>query len=163
MIFHLHPSYCLGNYLKYSSLHIKKIQLAVDNLTIKPLYNLLRSKKILAGIYISELAIAFFRPFLVHVWNEIHSYFLLAEGASPNPCSEIYCGTYPESEPESMAVANFLRSHKDSVELYLSMHSYSQMLLFPSSCSLEEVENHNDLVSFFPQETGFNWLLKNVL
>ncbi|XP_035005639.1 carboxypeptidase B2 [Hippoglossus stenolepis] len=68
------------------------------------------------------------------------------EGASPEPCSEIYCGAFPESEPESEAVANFLRSHKNSVQFYLSIHSYSQMLLFPYSCTLEEAENHSDLL-----------------
>ncbi|XP_038575066.1 carboxypeptidase B2 [Micropterus salmoides] len=68
------------------------------------------------------------------------------EGASSDPCTEIYCGAFPESEPESRAVAEFLRSHKDSIQLYLSIHSYSQMLLFPFSCSLQEAENHKDLL-----------------
>uniref|UniRef100_UPI0037E97C72 carboxypeptidase B2 n=1 Tax=Semicossyphus pulcher TaxID=241346 RepID=UPI0037E97C72 len=68
------------------------------------------------------------------------------EGASGDPCTEIYCGAFPESEPESQAVADFLRRHKDTVQLYISIHSYSQMLLFPYSCSLEEAENHNDLL-----------------
>ncbi|CAG5932840.1 unnamed protein product [Menidia menidia] len=68
------------------------------------------------------------------------------EGASHDPCSEIYCGSFPESEPESQAVADFLRSNKDLVQLYLSIHSYSQMLLFPYSCTLEEAENHSDLL-----------------
>ncbi|XP_039997735.1 carboxypeptidase B2 [Xiphias gladius] len=68
------------------------------------------------------------------------------EGASHEPCTEIYCGAFPESEPESQAVANFLRSHKDTVQLYLSIHSYSQMLLFPYSCTLDEAENHKDLL-----------------
>ncbi|XP_034533871.1 carboxypeptidase B2 [Notolabrus celidotus] len=68
------------------------------------------------------------------------------EGASPEPCTEIYCGAFPESEPESQAVADFLRSHKDTVQLYISIHSYSQMLLFPYSCTTEEAENHNDLL-----------------
>ncbi|KAA8579834.1 hypothetical protein FQN60_006927 [Etheostoma spectabile] len=68
------------------------------------------------------------------------------EGASNEPCSEIYCGAFPESEPESQAVANFLRSHKDSVQLYFSIHSYSQMLLFPYSYTLDEAENHKDLL-----------------
>ncbi|XP_011604391.2 carboxypeptidase B2 [Takifugu rubripes] len=68
------------------------------------------------------------------------------EGASDDPCSEIYCGAFPESEPESQSVAHFLRSHKDSVKLYFSIHSYSQMLLFPYSCTLDEAENHNELL-----------------
>lgn len=75
--------------------------------------------------------------------------FFPAEGASHDPCTEIYCGAFPESEPEAQAVADFLRRHKDSIQLYLSIHSYSQMLLFPYSCSMDEAENHNDLVSAF--------------
>lgn len=70
-----------------------------------------------------------------------------AEGASDEPCSEIYCGAFPESEPETQSVAHFLRSHKDSVELYITIHSYSQMLLFPYSRTLDEAENHNEMVS----------------
>ncbi|KAI9525784.1 hypothetical protein NQZ68_002332 [Dissostichus eleginoides] len=68
------------------------------------------------------------------------------EGASDQACTEIYCGAFPESEPETKAVADFLRSHKDIVQIYLSIHSYSQMLLFPYSCTLEETENHSELL-----------------
>ncbi|XP_030015114.1 carboxypeptidase B2 [Sphaeramia orbicularis] len=68
------------------------------------------------------------------------------EGASSDPCTEIYCGAFPESEPESQAVANFLRSHKDTIQLYLTIHSYSQMLLFPYSYTYDQAENHNDLL-----------------
>ncbi|XP_059409222.1 carboxypeptidase B2 [Carassius carassius] len=68
------------------------------------------------------------------------------KGASDNPCDPTYCGPFPESEPESQAVARFLRSHKDTVKLYLSIHSYSQMLLFPYSCSYDEIPNHNELL-----------------
>ncbi|XP_054915662.1 carboxypeptidase B2 [Poeciliopsis prolifica] len=66
-------------------------------------------------------------------------------GASPDPCEEIYCGPFPESEPESHAVANFLRSHKESIQIYLSIHSYSQMLIMPYSCTTDEAENHSEL------------------
>lgn len=80
-----------------------------------------------------------------------NSSFLLlpAEGASGDPCTEIYCGSFPESEPETRAVADFLRRHKDSVQLYVTIHSYSQMLLFPYSYTFDEAENHSDLVSGF--------------
>uniref|UniRef100_A0A3P9P173 Carboxypeptidase B2 (plasma) n=1 Tax=Poecilia reticulata TaxID=8081 RepID=A0A3P9P173_POERE len=67
-------------------------------------------------------------------------------GASPDPCNEIYCGPFPESEPESQAVANFLRSHKESIQIYLSIHSYSQMLIIPFSCTTDEAENHSELM-----------------
>uniref|UniRef100_A0A3B3UE68 Carboxypeptidase B2 (plasma) n=1 Tax=Poecilia latipinna TaxID=48699 RepID=A0A3B3UE68_9TELE len=66
-------------------------------------------------------------------------------GASSNPCDETYCGSFPESEPESQAVANFLRSHKESIQIYLSIHSYSQMLIIPYSCSVDEAENYSEL------------------
>ncbi|XP_017312656.1 carboxypeptidase B2 [Ictalurus punctatus] len=75
-------------------------------------------------------------------------------GASSNPCSDIYCGQYPESEPEVQAVTKFLRSHKDSVKLYFSIHSYSQLLLFPYSYTLEQVPNYTELFELV-QEASF--------
>ncbi|KAI4877058.1 hypothetical protein NFI96_011301, partial [Prochilodus magdalenae] len=66
-------------------------------------------------------------------------------GASSYSCSEIYCGQFPESEPEVTAVAKFLRSHKDTVKLYFSIHSYSQKLLFPYSYTFEQAHNHAEL------------------
>ncbi|KAM6945666.1 carboxypeptidase B2 [Aplochiton taeniatus] len=68
------------------------------------------------------------------------------QGASDQPCDDTYCGQFPESEPESEAVANFLRSHKDTVKLYLSIHSYSQMLLFPYSYTYDLAPNHDELL-----------------
>ncbi|TSK17953.1 Carboxypeptidase B2 [Bagarius yarrelli] len=53
--------------------------------------------------------------------------------------------TYPESEPEVQAVTKFLRAHKNSIKLYFSMHSYSQMLLFPYSYTHEQIPNHSEL------------------
>ncbi|KAJ8247206.1 hypothetical protein GJAV_G00259950 [Gymnothorax javanicus] len=67
------------------------------------------------------------------------------EGASSRACDETYCGLFPESEPEAQAVANFLRKQKQAVKLYLSIHSYSQMLLFPYSCSYQQASNHHEL------------------
>ncbi|KAJ8407393.1 hypothetical protein AAFF_G00279670 [Aldrovandia affinis] len=66
-------------------------------------------------------------------------------GSSNRACDDTYCGQFPESEPESEAVANFLRSHKETMKLYLSIHSYSQMLLFPYSYTYEEADNHEEL------------------
>uniref|UniRef100_A0A3Q3GSE2 Carboxypeptidase B2 (plasma) n=1 Tax=Kryptolebias marmoratus TaxID=37003 RepID=A0A3Q3GSE2_KRYMA len=68
------------------------------------------------------------------------------QGASHDPCSEIFCGSFPESEPETQAVADFLRSHKDSIQLYITIHSYSQKLLFPFSYITDEPENLSDLL-----------------
>ncbi|XP_060690514.1 carboxypeptidase B-like isoform X1 [Hemiscyllium ocellatum] len=66
-------------------------------------------------------------------------------GASRNPCDETYCGPRVESEKEVQAVANFIRLHKESIKAYLTMHSYSQMCLFPYSYTYDLAANHNEL------------------
>ncbi|XP_020637526.3 mast cell carboxypeptidase A isoform X1 [Pogona vitticeps] len=65
--------------------------------------------------------------------------------ASKNPCQEIYCGTSPESEPETKAVTTFIRNHLSSIKAYLTIHSYSQMLLFPYGYTYEKTPNHDEL------------------
>lgn len=89
-----------------------------------------------------------FIDFYITTWHmNLWFFYGEAKGASSIPCSEIYCGQFPESEPEVEAVAKFLRSQKDTIKLYFSIHSYSQKLLFPYSCTYEEVQNHAELVS----------------
>ncbi|KFO27861.1 Carboxypeptidase B2 [Fukomys damarensis] len=67
------------------------------------------------------------------------------EGASSFSCSETYCGPYPESEPEVKAVANFLRRHIKHTKAYISMHSYSQQILFPYSYNRSKSKDHEEL------------------
>ncbi|XP_035409234.1 carboxypeptidase B2 [Cygnus atratus] len=69
------------------------------------------------------------------------------KGASPNECHEIYCGPYPESEPEVKAVARFIRDHKDIIKAYVTMHSYSQLVLFPYSYTMKKSKDHDELES----------------
>ncbi|XP_072897653.1 carboxypeptidase B-like [Hemitrygon akajei] len=66
-------------------------------------------------------------------------------GASKNPCSETYCGPYVESEKSVKAVADFIRHHKQNIKAYLTIHSYSQMCLFPYSYTYDLAANHNEL------------------
>ncbi|XP_075447243.1 carboxypeptidase B2 isoform X1 [Ascaphus truei] len=67
-------------------------------------------------------------------------------GASSDPCKDTYCGPYPESEPEVEAVVTFLKQHKDDIKGYVSMHSYSQMVLFPYSYTREKSKDHEELL-----------------
>ncbi|XP_072473320.1 carboxypeptidase B2 [Notamacropus eugenii] len=66
-------------------------------------------------------------------------------GASNSSCREIYCGPHPESEPEVKAVASFLRRNLDHIKAYLTMHSYSQMVLFPYSYTMSRSKDHEEL------------------
>ncbi|XP_075720104.1 carboxypeptidase B [Rhinoderma darwinii] len=66
-------------------------------------------------------------------------------GASAKPCDETYCGTAPESEKETKALANFIRANLSSIKAYLTIHSYSQMLLFPYSYTYSLAKDHTEL------------------
>lgn len=50
-------------------------------------------------------------------------------GASTNPCAETYAGPKPFSEPATLALSEFIK--KFDLKLYISFHSFSQLLLFP--------------------------------
>ncbi|KAJ6669403.1 hypothetical protein lerEdw1_008212 [Lerista edwardsae] len=65
--------------------------------------------------------------------------------ASHDPCQETYCGVSAESEQETKAITTFLRSHLSSIKAYLTIHSYSQMLLFPHGYTFEKIPNHDEL------------------
>uniref|UniRef100_A0A8D0LRM6 Carboxypeptidase B2 n=2 Tax=Sus scrofa TaxID=9823 RepID=A0A8D0LRM6_PIG len=72
-------------------------------------------------------------------------WFIGHEGASSFSCSETYCGPYPESEPEVKAVADFLRRNINHIKAYISMHSYSQKIVFPYSYSRSKTKDHEEL------------------
>lgn len=52
-------------------------------------------------------------------------------GAHDNPCSDLYAGPRPFSEPETAALARLITSLGTRVKAYLSLHSYGQYVLFP--------------------------------
>ncbi|XP_061492978.1 mast cell carboxypeptidase A-like [Rhineura floridana] len=64
---------------------------------------------------------------------------------SHDPCEEEYCGPSEESEPETKAVASFIRDHLPAIRGYISFHSYSQMLMFPYGYASKTVPNHDEL------------------
>ncbi|XP_060949864.1 carboxypeptidase B [Limanda limanda] len=67
-------------------------------------------------------------------------------GASNNPCSDTFCGYSPESEIEVQNVANFIRRNRSIFKAYLTVHSYSQLLLFPYSYSYQLAADHSELM-----------------
>ncbi|XP_069829980.1 mast cell carboxypeptidase A-like [Dendropsophus ebraccatus] len=70
-------------------------------------------------------------------WNGIHY--------DDEPCSEAYAGSDPESEPETEAVASYIRDNLSSLKAYISFHSFSQLLLYPYGYTEEEAPNHKKL------------------
>jgi len=53
------------------------------------------------------------------------------KGASTNPCDETYRGPRSFSEPETAAVRDFIMARRYDITMYLTLHSYGQMFLYP--------------------------------
>jgi murein tripeptide amidase MpaA len=53
------------------------------------------------------------------------------EGASRAPCSDLYAGSKPFSENETIALNDFMTKHHEKFDVYLSFHSYAHQILFP--------------------------------
>ncbi|XP_047203321.1 carboxypeptidase A1-like [Girardinichthys multiradiatus] len=65
-------------------------------------------------------------------------------GSSKNPCSNIYCGPMAHSEPEVASIVNFVRSH-GNIKAFISIHSYSQMLLYPYGYTMTPAKDQAEL------------------
>ncbi|NXT80712.1 CBPA1 Carboxypeptidase, partial [Zapornia atra] len=65
-------------------------------------------------------------------------------GSSSNPCAETYRGPYANSESEVKAIVDFIRSH-GNVKSVISIHSYSQMLLFPYGYKTAPAPDYQEL------------------
>ncbi|XP_077197088.1 carboxypeptidase A1-like [Paroedura picta] len=65
-------------------------------------------------------------------------------GASSNPCEETYHGPFPHSESEVKSIVDFILGH-GNVKAVLSIHSYSQMLMFPYGYKKEPAPDHQEL------------------
>ncbi|XP_039950704.1 zinc carboxypeptidase A 1-like [Bactrocera tryoni] len=74
-------------------------------------------------------------------WNEV--------GSSNNPCSDTYAGPKAFSEIETRTLADYISTLKGQLFLYLSFHSYSQLLLFPYGHTGELPPNYKDLKRVF--------------
>ncbi|XP_041651729.1 carboxypeptidase A1-like [Cheilinus undulatus] len=67
-------------------------------------------------------------------------------GASGDPCSETYHGPFAHSESEIKSIVDFVKAH-GNLKAFMSIHSYSQMLMYPygytSTPVKDRVELHN--------------------
>nr|XP_019605606.1 PREDICTED: carboxypeptidase A1 [Rhinolophus sinicus] len=65
-------------------------------------------------------------------------------GASNNPCSETYHGKFANSETEVKSIVDFVKSH-GNIKAFISIHSYSQLLLYPYGYTTDPAPDHNEL------------------
>ncbi|XP_044305343.1 carboxypeptidase A2-like [Varanus komodoensis] len=65
-------------------------------------------------------------------------------GASNNPCSDSYHGPGPNSEAEVRAIVDFVVRH-GNVAGFISIHSYSQLLMYPYGYTCAEAKDRKEL------------------
>lgn len=70
-------------------------------------------------------------------------------GASSNPCSETYHGTSANSESEVKSIVDFVKGH-GNIKAFISIHSYSQLLLYPYGYTEEPAPDQAELVCADP-------------
>ncbi|XP_046623924.1 zinc carboxypeptidase-like isoform X1 [Neodiprion virginianus] len=71
-------------------------------------------------------------------------YWLANGGASNNSCSETYAGSEPFSEVEVKALADYIATVSDKFYIYLSIHSYSQLILLPYGYTYDHLDNYEE-------------------
>jgi carboxypeptidase B len=65
-------------------------------------------------------------------------------GSSSNPCSETYYGPSVASEPLSQALQNYVKSNSDRIKMYITLHSYGQVFIYPYSYAYQDVANKDE-------------------
>merc|ERR1712071_405242 len=79
-------------------------------------------------------------------------------GSSGDACSDSYRGTGPFSEPESTAHSNLImdlqKTTDNSIQAYLTFHSYSQLVIFPYGKDFTSVPSNYDELSAVGQSTA---------
>uniref|UniRef100_A0A8D2IJL6 Carboxypeptidase A1 n=1 Tax=Varanus komodoensis TaxID=61221 RepID=A0A8D2IJL6_VARKO len=65
-------------------------------------------------------------------------------GSSGNSCTETYRGPYANSESEVKAIVDFVQDH-GNIKAFISIHSYSQLLLYPYGYTTQKAADHEEL------------------
>nr|XP_019934702.1 PREDICTED: carboxypeptidase A1 [Paralichthys olivaceus] len=65
-------------------------------------------------------------------------------GASNSPCSETFRGPRAHSESEVKSIVDFVKQH-GNIKAFVSIHAYSQMLLYPYGYTRTPVQDQNEL------------------
>jgi hypothetical protein len=91
-------------------------------------------------------------------------------GSSSSPCNEVYRGPAASSEPETQAIQNYVRAHfpdqrldslgapapADAEGIFLDLHSYSQLVLWPWGFTSQDAPNGSALQTLGRKFSYFN-------
>ncbi|XP_055608876.1 zinc carboxypeptidase A 1-like [Uranotaenia lowii] len=69
----------------------------------------------------------------------------LEKGSSSRCTSQIFAGPEPFSEIETKTLSDYISSLKGKLQMYVSFHSFSQLLLFPYGHTSDRPSNYEDL------------------
>jgi len=75
-------------------------------------------------------------------------------GSSHDPSSEIYCGMYAFSEPETQAIRDLTKAH--DFEIAIDFHSYSNWVMWPWGYTYEFPPDNADLVRIGTEFANLN-------
>ncbi|KAG5333622.1 CBPA1 carboxypeptidase, partial [Acromyrmex heyeri] len=78
--------------------------------------------------------------------NRNWGYTWQSAGNDSGPCTETYPGPAPFSDIEIKSLSKYIKSICNKFYIYLSFHSYSQLLMFPYSYTVVHIDNYNDLM-----------------
>lgn len=67
------------------------------------------------------------------------------EGSSGNPCAQTYAGRKAHSEPEIVSLTDHVSSIRSRILLFVSLHSYSQIMLLPYGHSQDIPEEYPEI------------------
>ncbi|KAK5640388.1 hypothetical protein RI129_011199 [Pyrocoelia pectoralis] len=92
------------------------------------------------------------KPYQVNAWTKCYGadsnrnwdYHWMEGGASANPCSDTFAGDKAFSEIETKSLSEFINTIASNLDVYLSFHSYSQLILLPFGHRGHEVPENNE-------------------
>ncbi|XP_026549534.1 carboxypeptidase A2-like, partial [Notechis scutatus] len=77
-------------------------------------------------------------------------------GASNDPCSDSYRGPSANSEVEVRSMVDFVKRH-GNVKAFISIHSYSQLLMYPYGYKCAKPKDAEELVKLRVHGTVMLW------
>ncbi|MCO5143389.1 MAG: M14 family metallopeptidase [Oligoflexia bacterium] len=79
--------------------------------------------------------------------NRNYSFQWGTGGSSTNPCSDVFMGAAPFSEPETQAIKLFVET-RPNLKILLSFHTFSELILYPWGHKYDSISDARDLGAY---------------